>query len=108
MTVPVSPRSRLAPLLGLVFGLAGCAGDCPTADLCAYAAFKAHTPESADDAVAAIEAMTDPVVRAAAVQRWMAVHPNPTQQQGAALCGVLPQGEKENCARRVNSPHLHR
>jgi hypothetical protein len=90
--------------------LAGCTGggDCPNPDLCAYAAFKEHTPESADEAASAIEALTDPVVRAAAVQRWMAVHPNPTQQQGARVCGVLPPGEKENCARRVNSPHLHR
>ncbi len=101
-------NALLAVLLAVLLAACASAGDCPTPDLCAYAKFKEHTPQSADDAALAIEAMTDPVVRAAAVQRWMGEHPNPTQQQGARICGVLPQGEKENCARRVNSPHLHR
>lgn len=77
-------------------------------DLCAYAAFKANTPVGAEEAAAAIRGMADPVVRAAAVQRWLGAHPNAAPQAGMKLCALLPPGEKENCDRRVNSPHLRR
>lgn len=98
--------------LSLVLVLVGaCASEPACAEggeLCAYAAFKAHTPDSADEAAAAVGRMSDPVVRAAAVQRWLAVHPNAAPQAGMKLCALLPPGEKENCDRRVNSPHLRR
>lgn len=97
----------LAALLTTGCGDSPCLTD-PGGDLCAYHTFKAEPPAKAADAVVAVSAMKDPVVRSTAVQLWLQLHPDVPIPDGVSLCNTLQEGEKQNCARRVNSPHLHR
>lgn len=95
--------------------LAGCSGlsnsPCgqdPFGDLCAYETFKEDNPPDSKVAAEQIARMKDPTVRTTAVQFWMQGHPKATPGQAGVLCDLLLEGEKQNCARRANSPHLHR
>ena len=102
---------RLLPIL--LLPLAACALDSPCltdpfGDLCRYEKFKDDLPHSASAAVEAITAMQDPVVRTTAVELWLKQNPRVSPPEGVKLCDTLLEGEKQNCARKVNSPHLHR
>ena len=78
------------------------------ADVCAFEAFEQNPPDASGDAAAAIAGMQDPVVRSAAVNRWLSVHPRASPEEGGRLCGLLSSIEQRSCLRRVNSPHLRR
>lgn len=77
-------------------------------DVCAYRAFTSDLPATPAGAVAAVTRMEDPVVRTAAVTRWLAAHPNVPQADAEALCAALPEAEQRACQRQIRSPHLHR
>lgn len=90
----------------LAWGRASVCTDLP--EVCAFRSFKAQPPSTAADAVAVVGAMQDPVVRAAAVARWLDVHPEVARVDGEALCSTLSGAEQRACLRRVTSPHLRR
>ncbi|MSP54118.1 MAG: hypothetical protein EXR69_00690 [Myxococcales bacterium] len=80
----------------------------PFGDMCRYEKFKDEMPVASSDALAVIVAMNDPVVRTAAVELWLKRNPKVPPAEGVKLCETLLEGEKQNCSRKVNSPHLHR
>ncbi len=104
------PRT-LPALALLVLPACGLDSPCitdPFGDLCRYEKFRDDPPHDATIAVAAVTAMQDPVVRMTAVELWLKLNPKVNPAQGVRLCDTLLEGEKQTCARKVNSPHLHR
>lgn len=106
------PVARLLTA-SLFVGLSACDPDStcssdPFGDLCRYEKFKDDLPRSPNEAVEAITAMHDPVVRTTAVELWLKRNPKVSPPDGVKLCETLLEGEKQNCSRKVNSPHLHR
>lgn len=102
------------PFAALLLALSGCAGAVAstacsaTPDVCAFERFRADPPPTSAQAAEAIRRLRDPVVKSAAVTRWLAVHPQASPADGAALCMLLPGQDQRSCVRRVNSPHLRR
>ena len=53
--------------------------------------------------------ISDPMIRQAAVSKWIKEHNNDVnQQQGQQLCTLLDGRDRSYCLRQLSSPHLRR
>lgn len=105
MRVPALALVLLAAAALSGCGTPTCTG---TPDVCNFEAFQKATPDAASDAAAAIRQFQDPIVRSAAVNQWLQLHPQSSPQDGMMLCALLTGTEVGNCNRRVNAAHLRR
>jgi len=105
-------------LLGVVVAMAcgtpapqDCAtlAEAPARNQCELDRVLAIPPAQASQLVAAVSAMSDPIVRGAAVFGWLEANPNTlTPAQGQQLCALLQDENKRICERRQASSHLSR
>lgn len=109
-----SPREaelRWAWALTLV-ACSGGGGDCARLqglDRDACVAARVLAAERAADARALAATVQDPLVRDAALLRWIAAHRKGLPRVDAeAVCAALSSAEQGPCNRRIDAPHLAR
>ncbi len=110
-------RAEGVPVRGLwavVVVAAGCGGapDCASLaglerDTCLQGQIAALPASAAEEVLALAPSIEDPMVRGAAVSRWVGDHAAAlSTEQGRALCALLEGRDGSYCLRRLNAPHL--
>lgn len=78
-------------------------------DACTHAEVLAMGPDRADQALARLRTIDDPIVRGAAVMAWVGQHARRLDPAtGRALCQTLDGPDQGRCLRRLQSAHLQR
>ena len=81
----------------------------PALDSCLHRTIVESPPSEIEAVTAAVRQIQDPIVRGAAIFRWVEENNREIpQEQGLALCAMLPSMEKTACERRLYSAHLQR
>lgn len=99
-------------MAALALGACADGGDCArqtglARDGCLAAAVQ--TAGSASAALAGAAPIDDPLVRDAALMRWVAAHRKGlARADGQAVCAALSAPERNACTRRLDAPHLSR
>ena len=78
-------------------------------DACTYAAVLALPAGEGAAALEMVRTLDDPVVRGAAVTRWVGTHARALDPDlGEQLCATLDGPDQGQCLRRLQSAHLQR
>ncbi len=78
-------------------------------DACTYAEVLALPAADTAEVLRRVQSLDDPVVRGAAVTRWVEQHAGTLDPaQGRALCETLDGPDQGQCLRRLQSAHLQR
>lgn len=90
-------------------------GDCaeldvgPDRDHCLYEGIGQLPSDQAAGVVTRAGQIQDPIIRGAAVSRWVADHVRQiSAEDGKALCGLLEGRDGSYCEKRLTAAHLHR
>jgi hypothetical protein len=79
------------------------------ADICHYDALLATDPADPAAALNHAQEIGDPIIRGAAILKWVQVHNRQIQaDEGRKLCRLLGDRERTACERRLYSAHLQR
>jgi hypothetical protein len=101
-------------LLALGLGCGEATPDCtaptdtPTRDRCTFEAVTTAAEQARTaDAVALVYTIEDPLLRGAAIQRLVALHPPGLDTDTMnTLCATLPEIPSQRCSSQWNRPHL--
>jgi hypothetical protein len=78
-------------------------------DLCFFDALLATSPAAGGEALEHALNMKDPVIRGAAILKWVQTHNRQIPaEEGGKLCRLLQSTERTACERRLYSAHLQR
>lgn len=78
-------------------------------DVCLHERIRAAGPTQTDAVLADVEAITDPVVRNAAVLEFITTHRTLVpMEQGNALCQTLGVEHQGTCVHKLTAAHLNR